>query len=95
VASTGEASCGGNDGAQWWRQDGLGQAVATGRLDHSARGRKAPIHAGERVNGEERGGWWPATNASMADHGRGGKGLTSGARLPERGRSRGRKGGRG
>jgi hypothetical protein len=29
--------------------------VATGRLGHSARGRKAPIHAGERVNGEEMG----------------------------------------
>jgi hypothetical protein len=41
------------------------------------------------------GGRWPATNMSMADHGRGGKGLTSGARLPERGRSRGRKGGHG
>jgi hypothetical protein len=37
------------------------------------------------------GGWCPTTNASMADHGRGGKGLTSGARLSERGRSRGRR----
>jgi hypothetical protein len=28
-----------------------------------------------------RGGRWPATNASMANHGREGEGLTSGARL--------------
>jgi hypothetical protein len=55
VASNGEACCGGDDGAQWWRRDGSGQAVATGRLDHSARGRKAPIRAGERVNGEDTG----------------------------------------
>jgi hypothetical protein len=40
-----------------------------------------------------RGGWWPTTNAPMADHGRGGKGLTSGVRLSERGRSRGRRAG--
>jgi hypothetical protein len=30
VASTGEACCGDDDGAQWWRWDGSGQAVATG-----------------------------------------------------------------
>jgi hypothetical protein len=24
VASTGEACCGGDDGAQWWRRDGSG-----------------------------------------------------------------------
>jgi hypothetical protein len=53
VASTDEACCGGNDGAQWWRRDGSGQAVVTRRLGHSVRGRKAPIHASERVNGEE------------------------------------------
>jgi hypothetical protein len=29
--------------------------VATGQLGHSARGRKAPICVGERVNGEETG----------------------------------------
>jgi hypothetical protein len=33
----------------------LGQAVATGRLGHSARGCKAPNRAGERVNGEATG----------------------------------------
>jgi hypothetical protein len=54
-----------------------------------------PIRAGGRVNGEETGRAWPATNASMANHGRGGKGLTSRACLPERERSRGRKGGHG
>jgi hypothetical protein len=43
VASTSEACCGRDDGAQWWRRDGLAQAVATGRLGHSARGRKAHI----------------------------------------------------
>jgi hypothetical protein len=42
VASTGEACCGGDDGAQWWRWDGSGQAVAMGWLGHSARGHKAP-----------------------------------------------------
>jgi hypothetical protein len=55
VASTGEACCGGDDGAQWWRRDGSGHAVAMGRFGHSARGCKAPIRAGERVNGEETG----------------------------------------
>jgi hypothetical protein len=55
VASTGEACRGGDDGAQWWRRDGSGQAVATGWLDHSARGRKVSICAGEQVNGEETG----------------------------------------
>jgi hypothetical protein len=33
----------------------LGQAVATGRLGHSARGCKAPNRAGERVNGKATG----------------------------------------
>jgi hypothetical protein len=55
VASTGEACCGGDDGTQWWHQDGSGQAVAMGRLGHSARGCKTPIRARERVNGEETG----------------------------------------
>jgi hypothetical protein len=55
VASTSEACCGGDDGAQWRRRDGSGQAVATGRLGHSARGCKALTHAGERVNGKETG----------------------------------------
>jgi hypothetical protein len=54
-ASTGEACRGGDDGAQWWRRDGSGQTVVTGRLDHSARGRKAPICISERVNGEAMG----------------------------------------
>jgi hypothetical protein len=57
-----------------------------GRLGHSARGCKAPIRAGQRVNGKEMG-------QTVADDERfdgrspvRGKGLTSGARLPERGR---------
>jgi hypothetical protein len=60
--------------AQWWRQDGSVQAGATGRLGHSARRRKAPNLASERVMARRRGGWWLATIASMADHGRGGRG---------------------
>jgi hypothetical protein len=60
--------------AQWWRRDGSVQVVATGRLGHSARRRKAPNLAGERVMARRRGGWWLARIASMADHGRGGRG---------------------
>jgi hypothetical protein len=52
--------------------------VATGQLGagggkwspgHSARGRKAPNLAGERVMARRWGGRWPAMIASMADHG--------------------------
>jgi hypothetical protein len=37
MASTGEACRGGDDGAQWWRRDGLGQTVVTGWLGTGAR----------------------------------------------------------
>jgi hypothetical protein len=58
--------------------DNGGTMVATGRLDagggewspgHSARGRKAPNLAGERVMARTQGGRWPAMIASMPDHG--------------------------
>ena len=91
VASTGEACCDGDDGAQWWRRDGSGQAV---RRDDSIIVHGDARHQFVQVSelmARRRGGWWPTTNAPMADHGRGGKGMTSGARLSERGRSRGRR----
>jgi hypothetical protein len=61
-----------------------------GRLGHSARGRKVPNRAGERVNGE-------ATGRTVAGRERadslvtseGEKGLTGGARLLERANARG------
>jgi hypothetical protein len=64
VASTGNACRGGDNGTQWprdgsgrrWRRDGLG----------TVRGGKAPNRAGERVNGERRGGRWSAANAPIA-----------------------------
>jgi hypothetical protein len=77
--------------------DGTAQAGGVkGRLGHSARGRKAPNRAGERVNGE-------ATRRTVAGGecvdslvtGEGEKGLTGEARLRERGRSRGSEGGHG
>jgi hypothetical protein len=67
-----------------------------GRLGHSARGRKAPNRASERVNGKATG--WTVAGGERVDSlvtGEGEKGLTGGARLPERGRSRGSEGGRG
>jgi hypothetical protein len=68
-SGTGEACRGGDNGDT---------VVATGRLSagggewspgHSARGRKAPNLAAERVMARRRGGRWPATIVSMADHG--------------------------
>jgi hypothetical protein len=44
VASTGDACRGGDDGAQWWRQDGSGRRVTGWR--------KAPNRASEVVNGK-------------------------------------------
>jgi hypothetical protein len=72
----------------------LGKAGVKGRLGHSARWRKAPNRAGERVNGEATG--WAVAGGERADSlvtGEGEKGLTGGARLPERGRSRRSEGG--
>jgi hypothetical protein len=59
-----------------------------GWLGHSARGRKAPTRAGERVTGEATGRM--VASGERADSlvmGEGEKGLTGRARLPERGRS--------
>jgi hypothetical protein len=92
VASTGELAT-----AVMMVHSGDGTARAggvKGRLGHSARWRKAPNRAGERVNGE-------ATGRAVADSkradslvtGEGEKGLTGRARLLERGRSRGSEGG--
>jgi hypothetical protein len=84
---------GGDDGTQW-RRDGSGRRGVKGRLGHSARGRKVPNRAGERVNGEATGR--TVAGAERADSlvtGEGEKGLTGGAHLPERGRSRGSEGG--
>jgi hypothetical protein len=67
-----------------------------GRLGHSAWWRKAPNRAGKRVNGEAMG--QTVGGGERADSlvtGEGEKGLTGGARLLERGRSRGSEGGRG
>jgi hypothetical protein len=64
----------------------LGRAVATGRLGHSARGRKVPNRAGERVNGEAMGR--VVAGGERADSlitGEEEKGLTSGACLLEGG----------
>jgi hypothetical protein len=66
-----------------------------GRLGHSARWRKAPNRAGERVNGEamERAA---ACGDRVDSRSRAGeRELTGGAHLSERGRSRGSDGGRG
>jgi hypothetical protein len=73
----------------------LGQAGVKGQLGHSARWRKAPNRAGERVIGEATGR--AVAGGERADSlvtGEGEKGLTGGARLLERGRSRGSEGGR-
>jgi hypothetical protein len=69
------------------------QAMVTGWLGHSARGRKAPNLAGGRVMARRQGGRWPAMIASLADHRRRGRAderdrVVSGKRV------RGRKGGR-
>jgi hypothetical protein len=66
-----------------------------GRLGHSAWWRKVPNQAGERINGEATGR--TVVGGERADSlvtGEGEKGLTGGARLPERGQSRGSEGGR-
>ena len=68
----------------------LGQVVATGRLGHSAQGRKATNHAGKRVNGEATG--QTVAGGERADSlvtGEGKKGLIGGARLLERANARG------
>jgi hypothetical protein len=73
--------------------DGMARAGGVkGQLGHSARWRKAPNRDGKRVNGE-------AMERAVADGDRvdslvtgARKGMTSGARLPERGRLRGREG---
>jgi hypothetical protein len=77
----------GGDGMAWrrrWRRDGL--VTVRGGARHT-------FCAGKRVNGEETG---RAVAGDERVDGRSrarGKGLTSGACLPEKGRSRGRKGG--
>jgi hypothetical protein len=94
VASTGElataammAHSGGDEIAQ--------AGGVKGQLRHSARWRKAPNRAGERVNGEatERAAAGSDRVDSLVTGTR--KGLTSGARLPERRRLRGSEGERG
>jgi hypothetical protein len=72
----------------------LGQAGVKERLEHSARWRKAPNRAGERVNGEATGR--AVAGGEHADSlvtGEGEKGLAGGVRLLERGWSRGSEGG--
>jgi hypothetical protein len=67
-----------------------------GQLGHSAQGRMMPNRAGERVNGEATG--QTVAGGECADShvtGEGEKGLTGGARLSGRGRSRGSEGGHG
>jgi hypothetical protein len=76
--------------------DGTARAGGVkGQLGHSARWRKAPNRAGERVNGEamERAA---ADGDCVVSRSRAGeRELTGMARLSERGRSRGSEGGRG
>jgi hypothetical protein len=91
VASTGDACRDGDDGAQWWRQDGLGRwGDGMARAGTRRQGRKAPNLAGERVNGE-------AMRRVVADGDRVDslitgvrEGLTSGVGLIEGERMRGR-----
>ena len=76
--------------------DGMARAGGLkGQFGHSARWRKAPNRAGERVNGEamERAAASGDRVDSLVMGAR--KVLTSGARLPERGRLRGSEGERG
>jgi hypothetical protein len=61
-----------------WRRDG---SVIVRRY-----ARRQFVLVGELM-ARRQGGRWPAMNVLMADLRRGGKGLTSGARLPERERS--------
>jgi hypothetical protein len=94
VASTGELAT----TAMMAHSGGDGMARAggvKGQLGHSARWRKAPNRAGERVNGEamERATAGVDRVDSLVTGAR--KVLTSGARLPERGRLRGSGGERG
>jgi hypothetical protein len=77
------------------RSDGTARAggEVKGRLGHSAQGRMMPNRAGERVNGEATG--QTVASGECTDSlvtGEGEKGLTGGARLPERAiaRERGR-----
>jgi hypothetical protein len=69
------------------RSDGTARAggEVKGRLGHSAQGRMMPNRAGERVNGEATG--QTVASGECTDSlvtGEGEKGLTGGARLPER-----------
>jgi hypothetical protein len=88
VASTGELAT-----AVMMAHRGDGTARASGvkgRLGHSARGRMMPNRAGERVNGEATGR--TVAGGECVDSlvtGEGEKGLTGGARLPERANARG------
>jgi hypothetical protein len=86
VASTGELAT-----AAMMAHSGDGMARAGARRQ----GRKAPNLAGERVNGEatERAAAGGDRVDSLVTGAR--EGLTSGARLPERGRLRGSEGGHG
>jgi hypothetical protein len=95
VASTGELA---TAVMMAHRSDGTARAggEVKGRLEHSVQGRMMPNRARERVNGEATG--WTVASGECTDSlatGEGEKGLTGGARLPERGRSRGSEGGRG
>jgi hypothetical protein len=96
VASTGElataAMMAHSGGDRMARAGGV-----KGQLGHSARWRKAPNQAGERVNGEamERAAAGGDRIDSLVTGASARKVLTSGARLPERGRLRGSRGERG
>jgi hypothetical protein len=92
VASTGELA---TAVMMAHRGDGTAQASGVkGRLGHSAQGRMIPNRAGERVNGEATGrtvaGGECADNLVTSE---GAKGLTGGARLPERANARGERAG--
>jgi hypothetical protein len=50
VASNDEACHGGDDGAQWWRRDGLGHTVVMGWLGTGAR---------------DQFGWWASNGEGM------------------------------
>jgi hypothetical protein len=81
--------------AHWWRRGGSVQAVATGRLDHSAQGRKALKLCWWASNDEEK-GWAVAGDDRVVGRSRArGKGLMSGVGLSAEERVRGRKGERG
>jgi hypothetical protein len=91
VASTGDASRGGDDGAKWWRRDGSGRpGDGMARAGTRRQGRKAPNLAGERINGEATGrvvaGGDRADSLIMGAR----EGLTSGVGLTEGERMRGR-----